>query len=79
MAASRQLLTIYCDNCGTPVLRMAGETLVIVATHHGARHVTTLNLGALARLAAGERGPELASQVRYSEATDDRPTGETDS
>jgi len=61
-------LTIYCDSCGTPVARMAGETLVIVSTHHGARHVTLLNVGALARLAAGERGPDLLAQVRYREA-----------
>lgn len=72
-------LTIYCDSCGTPVLRMVGDTLVIVATHHSVRHVTMLSVAALARLAAGERSPELLAQVRYGESSSERSDAEIDS
>lgn len=65
-------ITILCDQCRTPVARLVGNLLVIHTTHHSERHTTFLDIDALARLAAGERGEELRRQVRYSEAVDDR-------
>jgi len=39
---------VRCAECGTPVARLDGDTLVVVARHHGERHTTSLDVRDLA-------------------------------
>ena len=43
---------VRCDCCPLPVLRIVGQTVVIESTHHGAKHITVLEIRALLDKAA---------------------------
>ena len=75
MGSSFRGVTILCDQCRTPVLRLVCNLLVIHTTHHSERHTTFLDLDALVRLAAGERSEELQRQVRYCDAIGSETNG----
>lgn len=34
--------SVDCDHCGTPALRIVGNTIIIEHIHHGEKHTTVL-------------------------------------
>lgn len=44
---------VHCDQCGTPVATLIGGALVIRSRHHSEKHVTVLNIFALASALMG--------------------------
>lgn len=43
-------ITFRCKDCGLPFLRVAGESVIVIARHHGATHYNTVSIEELKAL-----------------------------
>lgn len=58
---------VLCDQCNTPLFSLKGGMLIVKGRHHGDPHVTVLALDDLARVANGDRDPDLLKRVHLRE------------